>query len=98
MLRADGTGKINSDVITKLVNTLSGAIEGTYSAAVVGTPATVTFFFITSGNFIAGDILNVNADLSSGTAAPAASAFTLSGIRLVDADGIVVTGPSLTLR
>lgn len=98
VLRADGTGKIMSDVITKLVNTPSGTIEGIYSAAVVGTPATATFFFITSGNFIAGDILNVNADISSGTTAPTAAAFTLSGIRLVDADGIDVIGPSLILR
>lgn len=98
VLRADNTGKLLSGVMTTATGTPSGNMDGKYTAALGSTPATITVAFITSGNLTAGDFVTLTADLEPGTSVPAATAFTINSSKLVDADGVVVSGASLVLR
>ena len=97
VLNADAAGKVLSGVLTPATGTPSGSMDGKYIAASGSTPATVTVAFITSDNLAAGDFVTLTADLSPGISAPAVSAFIISS-KLVDADGVVVSGASLVLR
>jgi hypothetical protein len=98
LLRADTKGGLLSGVLLAAANAPSGIIEGKYTAAANGNSATVTLGFITSGNMVAGDLLTLAADLSSDVSEPPASAFTLSAVKLIDADGKAVSGVSLVLQ
>ncbi len=97
-LNADAAGKVLSGVLTPATGTPSGSMDGKYTAASGSTPATVTVAFITSDNLAAGDFVILTADLEPGTSAPAITAFVISNSKLVDADGVVVSGASLALR
>lgn len=97
VLRTDAAGNMAGGVMTT-TGTAAGLIEGKYTAATGAAPATVTIGFVTSGNLAAGDIVTLSANLSPGVSAPAVSAYTISGIKLVDAGGNNVSGASLALR
>ena len=96
-MKADATGKLLSGVMTPATGTPSGSLDGKYSAA-NGTPATVTFGYITSGNLTAGNFIILTADVSPGTSVPAVSAFVISSSKLVNTDGVAVSEASLALR
>jgi hypothetical protein len=98
VLKADATGKLLSGVMTPATGTPSVNIEGKYTAVSGAAPATVTVAFVTSNNLTAGDFVTLTVDLSPSTSVPAASAFIISSSKLVDADGVVVSGASLALR
>jgi hypothetical protein len=94
VLRADANGATSSGVVTAAASAPSGYIESKYTAA----SATVTLGFITDKSMVAGELLTLTADLSAGVSASAAVAFTLSAVKLIDADGKVVSGASLLLQ
>jgi len=95
LLRSDATGKLLTGVITTMGSASSGYPEGKFTSAA----NTLTLGLITAGNLTAGDIITINLDLASGTTtAPAASAFTIGTSNLVDNNGLVVSGASLSLR
>jgi hypothetical protein len=97
-LRADSTGSILNGVMTQAANTPAGLSTGRFAAAGNGAAASATLAFVTTGTLLAGDFVTLNADLASGVSAPGAVAFALSGSKLVDAYGNVVSGASLSLR
>ncbi len=98
VLKTDSVGRPLVGVLTGTGSGATALIAGKYTAANGSKSATLTLGIIASSSLIAGDIVNITADLASGTPAPPATAFTLSGSKLVSSTGNVVTGASLTLK
>ena len=98
LLRTDSSGAVMNGVLTQASAVAPGLLEEKYTAAANGVPAKVTLGFIASGSVTAGDVINLNTDLSPGVSTPAAAAFTFVGSKLVDADGPSVSGTSLAIR
>lgn len=97
-LRADATGKPLYGVIAATGSAASGMTNGKYTPATATAPATLTLGLMTTVSLAAGDIITIKADLASGSAAPAANAFTLGASKLVDTNGNIVSGASLDIR
>jgi hypothetical protein len=92
-IKADAEGKITEGVITGSATAPTGNIDGKYTAI----DKKVTLGFTTDGTITEGDLATMTIDFTTATA-PAATAFTITSSKLVDADGNAVSGVSLALR
>jgi hypothetical protein len=103
-LRVDATGKLQVGVLSGLGGAaVASFLDGKYTAATAASPATLTLGLMsTTTSLVAGDIISINANLATGTAAPAASAFILSATKFtgssVGGNTPVIIGASLSLR
>jgi len=97
-LSADSSGKPLTDTIKTTGSAVNGYLDSKYTPAAGAAPGLLTLGLITSKNLVAGDIIIINANLSAGGTAPAASAFALSATHLVDNNGNIVSGASLAIK
>ncbi|KAB0671459.1 hypothetical protein F6V30_02445 [Oryzomonas sagensis] len=92
------SGEPLDGVLTPLAGSTSSLLNGSYTSTT--TPATLKLNFATAGtgNLVAGDIIRVVFDVTQGTVAPLASAFSLTNTVLVDANTADVTGVTLSVH
>jgi len=96
-ISADSTGAPLDGVLTKLTSGTNFSLEG--SVATAGTLHVIFNVADQGFTMAAGDILTIKTDVAAGQAAPTASQFTLgSATKVMDANGAVVSGASLSLK
>lgn len=92
------SGEPLDGVLTTLAGSTTSLLSGSYTSTT--TPATLKLNFATAGtgNLVAGDIIRVVFDVTQGTVAPLASAFSLANTVLVDAYAADVAGVTLSVH
>ncbi len=98
VLQTDAIGKTLDGVVIATGSATNGLFAAKFTPATSTTAVTLTLGHTTNGNLIAGDLFIINADLTAGSTAPAASAFILTNTSLIDMDGIAVSGASLSIQ
>ena len=98
---ADANGSVSAAAITLQGVAGSSFKEAKYTAATATTPGKVHIAMVSSTALVDGVFVTVNCDIATGTTVPLSSfsnSLVESGAKVVDANGVPITGATVTLN